>query len=823
MKLLVFAVLAGCLPSSSVVCGDGRICPDDQVCAHVTDPDQDLCADPAQLDACAARPRYAHCGVNGRCYDGVCLAVACGDGRVDRADASDSLDQGEVCDDGNQRSGDGCSSDCRSDETCGNGVIDPIALERCDDGGRISNDGCDSVCQPETARWHRIRLDPNQRLAPAFAYDLYRDRLVMFGGLDANHLPLDETWEGTPSGFERVEPLQSPSPRGGAAMVYDLARRQVVLFGGEVSGQTWVWNGTSWSEPLVLDGPSPRHGHAMAYDARRARTVLFGGQTTSSRGQNNETWEWDGEVWTERTPATVPPAREGHGMAYDPRRGVVVMWGAKLDSSVWEYDGIDWREVRATGLWPQIRAHPSMAWDPITQRVIVVGGDLDGDELGDAWSWDGATWRSLGQLDPAIDAGHVMATNLRHGQVVVFGVVAAGLAKGEVATWTWDGAAWTFRAVVTSGDPIATGAARDSLRGRIVVVGSQGTASFDGIGWASQAHDPNDGRKLSAIAYDAGRRITILFGGINAARETFGDTWALQAASGRDEWVELRPSTPPPPRASAAMGFDVESDRIVMFGGAVCPTSDCDVLADTWEWNGVDWALAHPAHQPPARGHAAFAYDPIHQELVMFGGATPAVLGDTWTWDGADWTERHPATSPSARGDAAMAWDASRRRLVLFGGTSATSFANDDVWEWDGTTWTRAAVVDSPIRTQHAMASANGAGLVSFGGATAPGQPTSEVDALRWEGSGPAEPCRSDVDEDGDGLAGCADPDCWWVCAPLCPPGAPCDPAAPHCGDGACNPALEDGWICPADCARPTICGDGLCDPGETACPGDCP
>ncbi|MCC6876498.1 MAG: hypothetical protein IT378_19500, partial [Sandaracinaceae bacterium] len=32
---------------------------------------------------------------------------------------------GEVCDDGNLRSGDGCRADCQSDETCGNGVLDP--------------------------------------------------------------------------------------------------------------------------------------------------------------------------------------------------------------------------------------------------------------------------------------------------------------------------------------------------------------------------------------------------------------------------------------------------------------------------------------------------------------------------------------------------------------------------------------------------------------------------------------------------------------------------------------------------------------------------
>ena len=45
----------------------------------------------------------------------------------------------------------------------------------------------------------------------------------------------------------------------------------------------------------------------------------------------------------------------------------------------------------------------------------------------------------------------------------------------------------------------------------------------------------------------------------------------------------------------------------------------------------------------------------------------------------------------------------------------------------------------------------------------------------------------------------------------------PCDPAAPHCGDGTCS-ALENCRLCPIDCtACDAICGDGYCDTGETA------
>lgn len=52
-----------------------------------------------------------------------CLLERCGN-RV--------LDPREVCDDGNQESGDGCSSDCRSNEACGNGVTDAHLGEQCE-------------------------------------------------------------------------------------------------------------------------------------------------------------------------------------------------------------------------------------------------------------------------------------------------------------------------------------------------------------------------------------------------------------------------------------------------------------------------------------------------------------------------------------------------------------------------------------------------------------------------------------------------------------------------------------------------------------------
>lgn len=57
------------------------------------------------------------------------------------------LDSGEECDDGNNESGDGCSSECLieiPEPYCGDGVLD--SGEECDDGNTDDGDGCSSGC-----------------------------------------------------------------------------------------------------------------------------------------------------------------------------------------------------------------------------------------------------------------------------------------------------------------------------------------------------------------------------------------------------------------------------------------------------------------------------------------------------------------------------------------------------------------------------------------------------------------------------------------------------------------------------------------------------
>jgi hypothetical protein len=81
-------------------------------------------------------------------------------------------------------------------------------------------------------------------------------------------------------------------------MAYDAARREVVRFGGSANGttsgtlgDTWTWNGTTWTQKLPAASPSPRSNPGLAYDTFRGVVVLFGGANT---GYLSDTWEWNG-------------------------------------------------------------------------------------------------------------------------------------------------------------------------------------------------------------------------------------------------------------------------------------------------------------------------------------------------------------------------------------------------------------------------------------------------------------------------------------------------------------------------------------------------
>jgi cysteine-rich repeat protein len=285
--IVVVVGWGGCVQSSTLTCPGGTVCPAGTTCE--TAAGEEWCVTPDRITACEEMADGVGCsfsGAQGTCFDGICLPAECGNLRVD---------VGEQCDDANHDDGDGCSPDCRSNETCGNGIIDQVRGEQCDDGNHVTHDRCSSGCRVESPLWEAIDATaPAPRWGAAMIYDAARDRVLMFGG--GQSTAFNELWQWNGSGWSLIPTLVSPPARRMHAFAYDASTHVAVLFGGtgeaaftggssaiptnQEFNDTWLWDGTQWSLAAAEQPPPPRQGASAVYDRGRGRVVLYGGQTT---------------------------------------------------------------------------------------------------------------------------------------------------------------------------------------------------------------------------------------------------------------------------------------------------------------------------------------------------------------------------------------------------------------------------------------------------------------------------------------------------------------------------------------------------------------
>lgn len=282
--------------------------------------------------------------------------------------------------------------------------------------------------------WQQVTTttSPSGRYTHGLAYDSYRDVSLLFGGDDTGSARLNDTWQFDGVDWTQLSPALSPPGRANIdqTLVYDSSRHRVVLFGGLGAsgylGDTWEFDGTTWSEVNGSPSPESRDSHGMAFDAGRGVTVLFGGYG-SSGVRLNDTWEYDGQWHSVSTPQK-PSGRSHHALAYDERRHVVVLFGGATGptsflADTWEYDGTTWHQV-IPAQSPTARINHSMTYDS-ARGVVVLFGGLESPGLGavnDTWEYDGTTWTHVTTgLSPAPRTEMSLAFDHVQSKVLFFG------------------------------------------------------------------------------------------------------------------------------------------------------------------------------------------------------------------------------------------------------------------------------------------------------------------------------------------------------------------------------------------------------------------
>jgi hypothetical protein len=325
----------------------------------------------------------------------------------------------------------------------------------------------------ESAFWQQLMptTSPPARFQAAMTFDTKRGVAVLFGGQASNvgQTLLGDTWEwdGTAWSQKCPSPCMPPSARPGAAMTFDSTRDVALLFGGGVSGMeqsdTWSYDGQSWKSLCAQGcmGPSARTQATLAFDAGSGKAVLFGGSVACTPPLG-DTWLWNGATWTSASSMTAPAGRWGAGMVYDAAHALTVLFGG-AGGGVTGYFNDTWTWKSATSTWTQVCAQPpcmgppartdlGMAFDALPGKTVIFGGSAGNPQFADTWEWDGAAWSNpVGSNAPSARDQVAMTYDTKRARVVLFGGNAGGTPLADTWEYHSHGAACTADAQCDTG------------------------------------------------------------------------------------------------------------------------------------------------------------------------------------------------------------------------------------------------------------------------------------------------------------------------------------------------------------------------------------
>ena len=505
---------------------------------------------------------------------------------------------------------------------------------------------------------------PDPRAYAGIAYDSARDRVVIFGGevLTADALSTNaiyDMWEFDGTDWTRIM-AEGPHVRG-PLLTYDVGRDEIIMLGLNDTAATvmyrydapagnWVAVTPELLPPCVNEG-------LLTYRSRTGHPLYTGGICPTDNTGVVDTFEWDGTNWVKLT-ANTPGHASGQAFTYDELRDTPIMvGGVTLDlvsvprsTTLLFEEGTIWRFT-------------AVAYRPVARSLAGFRSDPERENL---WLFGGLS----------ADSSFYMTELWRY-------------ADGQ-----WNNATGTGIPV----ECITPATAFDTNR-KVLIVVCNGADVFEwnGTEWKTPDPDkPPTPRRFAGLVYDETLKKAVLFGGYQDDAANFRqDTWSWDGTT----WTEVK-NERPPRRSGMAMWYDPLLRKTVIYGGIGRPDIDSSVerYDDMWSFSGSGWTEMQPATTPDRRLGSAVSVIPTTGKVLLFGGlranvdddrVTQYYDGETWQWDGSanSWTKLTPARSPAARQNAMLGWDPVAQEMVLFGGYAGGLYYSD-LWAWDGTTWT---------------------------------------------------------------------------------------------------------------------------------------
>ena len=289
----------------------------------------------------------------------------------------------------------------------------------------------------------------------------------------------------------------------GEATAFDPATGQLISVDsqpGPCPSKTWTWDGSAWATHSQPNGPGARSTPEMGYDAATKQLVMYGGFGSYSCpngiywGTLNDTWTWNGSIWTAQTPATAPPPITGGCAANDPASGHLIMFGGnnviptaggEAFNDTWQWTGTNWVKL-APASSPPANGQCVMTDDVARGEVVMLmySGDTSGAANVQTWIWSGGNWRQAADF-PVPDGLNPISYDAQSKDDLVYVGETGPCTTTSPTTsscpevdqlWAFDGTTW---AKVSSGGPeIGSGwaASADAATHQLVMTSGERSA-----------------------------------------------------------------------------------------------------------------------------------------------------------------------------------------------------------------------------------------------------------------------------------------------------------------------------------------------------------
>lgn len=550
---------------------------------------------------------------------------------------------------------------------------------------------------------------PGARCMHSMAYDSARGEVVLFGGWEDSDRGKNDTWTcHSWSGWHRKEPAVNPPKRWAASMAFDRKRGVTVLFGGEAwepqtLADTWEWDGEEWTQ-RVCDAAPPAGRGSMIYDARRERCLFYSTQhaVNSSGVPCNSLWKWDGEKWAEVETKTRPPFSTEFVMAYDESRGVTVLFLSAEEgqpaSQTWEFDGAEWKWI-AEANTPRARHGASMAYNAKRKQLVLHGGSIVYAHLDETWIYDGAKWSEQDPIARPIPHGwSTMCYDTRHRVTIMLAehwevpfTDHSPIRGPQIEHWEWNGTDWTRRLMEREKKP-----------------------------------DVRSGQ----LAFDQLRGVAVLLGGNAFSPENYpACLWEWDG----DVWREISADLAHVPKGGVLWYWNVQRQCLSLLFGTFTGTPSSH--GSLWHWDGKKWSEERFFNSITDSGRGwTYAYDSLrgvvvaHCPYVDRGKSedweTPGV-SSTWELHGLEWRRIASSIKGPRQECQTFCFCEAIGRVVCFGGGVTVSadppVAYNSTFEWDGRDWRQVLPsIVPPARAGTSMAyDSDRQVIVMFGGSGA--------------------------------------------------------------------------------------------------------